>query len=282
MSALRVSALEVTYGRRAALRGLSLQAHDGEWIALIGPNGAGKTTVLRALAGLIRCAGSIELAGRTLHRSNRRELARRVALVAQRPVMPPQLTVSEYVLLGRTPHIAPFAGESRADRAAAARALAQLELGAFGDRELGTLSGGERQRVALARALAQEPLLLLLDEPTSALDLGHAQQALELIDWLRRAQHLTVLSAMHDLTLAAQYADRLALLDGGELIACAAPQQLLSAERISAHYGARVRIARSCGEVYVLPSRKGICRAHAGVGVARLQADGGEAIGGLR
>jgi iron complex transport system ATP-binding protein len=121
---------------------------------------------------------------------------------------------------------------------------------------LGSLSGGELQRVVLARALAQEAPLLLLDEPTSALDLGHQQQALELVDALRHDHALTVVAAMHDLTLAAQYADRLVLLDHGRIVADGSPDDVLSEERIQRHYGARVRIVREHGSVAVLPRRE--------------------------
>jgi iron complex transport system ATP-binding protein len=237
------------------VRELSLQIGAGEWVGLIGPNGAGKTTILRTLAGLISFSGQVKLAGRSVASSTRREIARMVAFVSQRPEMPPELTVAEYVLLGRTPHIGPLSGESRADRLCAEQAIATLELRAFAARSLGSLSGGERQRVVLARALAQEPSVLLLDEPTSALDLGRGQQALELVDLLRREQRLTVLSAMHDLSLAGQYADRLLLLNRGEVVACGSAREVLREETIQSHYGASVRVVHDGGEVFVLPSR---------------------------
>lgn len=245
----------MTLGAKAVVRDLSLQIDAGEWVALIGPNGAGKTTILRTLAGLIPFDGQVELAGRPVAAAGRREIARRVAFVAQRPEMPPELTVAEYVLLGRTPHIGALCLESRTDRLCAERAIARLELRAFVGRSLGSLSGGERQRVVLARALAQEPSVLLLDEPTSALDLGHGQQALELVDSLRREDGLTVLSAMHDLSLAGQYPDRLLLLDGGEVVACGAAHEVLEEQTIRSHYGANVRVIHQDGEVLVLPRR---------------------------
>jgi len=255
VNAVQASGVSVAFGARAVVRGLSLQIGAGEWVGLIGPNGAGKTTILRTLAGLIPFSGQVELAGRPVAAGARRDLARRVAFVAQRPEMPSELTVAEYVLLGRTPHIGPLSSESRTDRLCAERAIARLELRAFAGRSLGSLSGGERQRVVLARALAQEPSVLLLDEPTSALDLGHGQQALELVDSLRREEGLTVLSAMHDLSLAGQYADRLLLLDHGEVVACGAASDVLREETIRSHYGANVRVIHEDGEVFVLPRR---------------------------
>ena len=168
--------MSVTLGRTQVVRELSTTVRRGEWVALIGPNGAGKTTILRALAGLVSFAGQILLEGQALSTSSRREIARRVALVPQQPQTPAELTVAEYVLLGRTPHIGYLATETRTDRLAAERAIARLALRPFAERMLGSLSGGELQRVVLARALAQEAPILLLDEPTSALDLGRQQQ----------------------------------------------------------------------------------------------------------
>jgi iron complex transport system ATP-binding protein len=255
-AALEVSALTVTLGRTEVLHGVCASVERGEWVALIGPNGAGKTTILRALAGLVSFRGRVEIDGRDVATSSRREIARTVALVPQAPRVPAELTVAEYVLLGRTPHIAQLANESRADRLAAERAIARLSLRTFAQRMLGSLSGGELQRAVLARALAQDAPILLLDEPTSALDLGRQQQALELVDALRRDEELTVVSAMHDLSLAGQYADRLLLLDGGRVAADGRAADVLSEERIASHYGATVRVVRTDGAVFVLPVRE--------------------------
>jgi iron complex transport system ATP-binding protein len=255
-AAIAFAGLSVRFGTVEVVREISGEVERGEWVGLIGPNGAGKTTVLRALAGLVPYEGTVALDGHDVHASRRRDVARRVALVPQSPRIPAELTVGEYVLLGRTAHIGYLATEGRSDRVAAQRALERLELDAFAQRTLGSLSGGELQRVVLARALAQEAPLLLLDEPTSALDLGHQQQALELVDALRRDHALTVVAAMHDLTLAAQYADRLLLLDQGRIVADGSPDDVLSEERIQTHYGARVRIVREHGSVAVLPRRE--------------------------
>jgi iron complex transport system ATP-binding protein len=253
--AVEVRELSVTLGGHPAVHGVDATVGAGEWVALIGPNGAGKTTLLRALAGLVSFAGSVTLHERPIRLSTRREVARQVALVAQKPTMPPELTVVEYVLLGRTPHMGHFASESRRDRLSAERAIARLGLRPFVRRLLGSLSGGELQRVALARALAQESSVLLLDEPTSALDLGRQQQALELVDELRREQNLTVVSATHDLSLASQYADRLLLLDRGTMVASGPAAEVLSEDRIATYYGANVTVLREDGQIFVLPRR---------------------------
>jgi iron complex transport system ATP-binding protein len=247
--------LSVRFDGAEAVRDLSLDIAAEEWVMLIGPNGAGKTSVLRALCGLLSFAGDARLDGRDVRGLGRRELARLIAFVPQNPETPSELTVGEYVLLGRTPHLGYLATEGRRDRQAAARALERLDLLPFAGRGLGSLSGGELQRAVLARALAQEADVLLLDEPTTSLDLGRQQQVLELVDSLR-GDGLTVVSTMHDLTLAGQYADRLVLLDRGMIVAEGEPDEVLSAANLAAYYGASVRIVSDGDGTFVLPQRR--------------------------
>jgi cobalamin transport system ATP-binding protein len=228
---------------------------DGEWVGLIGPNGAGKTTLLRAVAGLVGHEGRIVLNGAAVASLKRRRVSQLVALVPQEPVLPPEMTVAEYVLLGRTPYVPYLGTESSGDVAAVERALERLDLETLAGRRLGTLSGGERQRAVLARALAQDTSILLLDEPTTALDVGRQQQVLEFVDRLRAEERLTVLAAMHDLTLAAQYAERLLLLDGGTLVADGVPREVITEGRIAVHYGANVRVIDDEAGVAVVPTR---------------------------
>jgi iron complex transport system ATP-binding protein len=247
--------LTVRFGSTEAVRDLSLEVANDEWVMLIGPNGAGKTSVLRALCGLLPFEGAARVDGRDVRTFGRRELARLMAFVPQNPATPSELTVAEYVLLGRTPHLGYLGVDGRRDRKAVARALERLDLLPFAERGLGSLSGGELQRVVLSRALAQEAPILLLDEPTTSLDLGRQQQALELIDSLRR-DGLTVLSTMHDLTLAGQYADRLILLDRGALAVEGTPSEVLSAANLAAYYGASVRIVSDEAGLFVLPTRR--------------------------
>jgi len=258
VSTISLRSVSVALDGKRVVDDVDLELAPGEWVTLIGPNGAGKSTLLRAIAGLVSFGGAIELDGEPLEGLRRRDVARRLAFVPQSPLLPPDMTVREYVLLGRTPHIGPFGSESRQDVAAARRALERLELGPFSERRLHTLSGGEQQRVVLARALAQEAPLLLLDEPTTALDIGRQQQALELVVELREQGPLTVLSAMHDLTLALQYGDRLALLSGGRLVAAGAPEEIATESLLAEHYGADVQvITNGNGPVAVVPRRRG-------------------------
>jgi iron complex transport system ATP-binding protein len=242
VNALALERISVTLGGARILDGVGLSVEEGEWVAIIGPNGAGKSTTLRAVAGLVPYDGRVFVLGDDAASLRRRERARRVALVPQVPNLPSEATVREYVLLGRTPHLSYLAHDGRLDHDVVDRALERLELEAFAQRRLGSLSGGERQRATLARALVQESSILLLDEPTAALDVGRQQQVLEIVDELRREHGLTVLSAMHDLTLAAQYAERLLLLSGGRIVARGRPDEVLTRSLIAEHYGAEVQI----------------------------------------
>jgi iron complex transport system ATP-binding protein len=242
MSALSLERVTVQLGGRNVVEGVSFAVEPGEWVTLIGPNGAGKTSLLRAVSGLVAFTGEIRLGGVATRDLRRREVAQRVSVVPQSPFLPAGMTVQEYVLLGRTPYVSYLGREGRRDQAAAAAATARLDLGDLARRELGTLSGGERQRAVLARALAQEAPLLLLDEPTSALDAGRQQEVLELIDALRLDAGLTVVSTMHDLTLAGLYAPRLLLISGGRIVAEGAAEEVITAALIAEHYGAAVRV----------------------------------------
>ncbi len=255
MSAIELRDVVVTLGGRPVVDGVVGAVAEGEWLALIGPNGAGKTTLLRAIAGLVPFAGSIRIDGRETSGLSRKELAQLLAVVPQEPSTPPWMTVGEYVLLGRTPHLGPLAKEGKRDREAAGRAIARLDLLGFGERRLGTLSGGEKQRVVVARALAQEARIVLLDEPTAALDIGHQQQALDLLDMLRAESGLTLVAAMHDLTLAAQYADRMVLLDRGRVAVDGLPHDVLTEETIARHYGATIDVVPVGTRVAVIPRR---------------------------
>ncbi len=256
MSSLGFHQVSVSYGRQVALHPFTDTVKPGEWLCLIGPNGAGKSTALRAVAGLARHEGTITVDGAPLAARSPRRRAALVAHVPQSPLMPDDMTGFEYVLLGRNPYVGYFASESRHDRAMVADVLDRLDLAVFADRRLGTLCGGEQQRLVIARAVAQEAPVLLLDEPTSALDIGHQQQALELVDRLRGEHGFTVVSAMHDLTLAGLYADRLTLLHQGSVVATGTAAQVLRAETLSEFYGVSVTVHHEPdGTVVVVPRR---------------------------
>ncbi|WP_068154931.1 ABC transporter ATP-binding protein [Rhodococcus phenolicus] len=254
MTAVQCRSVTVERAGVTVVDSVDLVVRQGEWVSILGPNGAGKTTLLHALAGLVPSSGDVRIAGLTPG-AGRRAIARVVALMPQRPVVPEGVTVRELIRLGRTPHVPRFATGGPDDRGVVDSVIDRLDLNALASRPATELSGGELQRVVLGRALAQQPRVLLLDEPTSALDIGHQQQVLDLIDSLRRDGDLTVLAAMHDLTSAAQYGERLVLLDSGRVVADGPPEQVLTPERIGEVYGARVEILDRPGGFAVLPLR---------------------------
>jgi iron complex transport system ATP-binding protein len=253
---VEVRGLAVRRGRRTVIDGLDLNIEPGRWTAVIGPNGAGKSTLLKAMAGVVKHEGAVLLDGGDVNSLSTKERARLIGYAPQVPTLPEGMRVSEYVLLGRTPHHSLLAGPKQADRAIVDRTLRRLDLVDVHNRPLKTLSGGERQRVVLARAIAQQPRLLLLDEPTAALDLGHAQQVLELVDELRTEDGLTVISTLHDLSLAGQYADELVLLGAGSVAAKGRPAQVLTSFVLAEHYGANAEVeVGPDGAVRVFPVR---------------------------
>jgi len=257
VSGLSIRGVEVTYDGQRVVGPIDLDVPAGSWTCLIGPNGAGKTSLLHAISGLRPHRGSVAVDGRALEDVGADRRARLVALVPQNPTIPAELTVAEYVLLGRTPHIPRFGLESAHDRAVASSVIERLDLRRFVSRPLGRLSGGELQRVLLARALAQDTPVLLLDEPTTALDLGHQQRVLELIDRLRTELGLTVVTTMHDLTLAGAYAETLLLLDEGRPVAYGDAATVLDEATVRRYYRADVQvIVADDGTVAVLPTRR--------------------------
>ena len=253
---LGIERVTVRYGASVAVSAVTESAAKGEWVGLIGANGAGKSSLLRAAAQVVPYDGAVKVAGETMGRISPRRRARLVAYVPQQPELPAGMSAIDYTLLGRTPHIGYFGVESAEDQRVCVEVLDRIGLAGLAERHLSTLSGGELQRVVLARALAQDAPVLLLDEPTSALDLGRRVDALELVDELRRERGLTVLSAMHDLTLAAQFTDRLVLMSGGQVVAAGVPADVLDEQLLSACFGARVRVLTDDeGQLLVVPQR---------------------------
>jgi iron complex transport system ATP-binding protein len=252
---IEVRDVRVSRGRREVVHGVSLHVARGSWVSVVGPNGAGKSSLLLAIAALLPAAGEVLVDGRQVRDLRVRARARLFALVPQQPVIPDSLTVAEYVLLGRTPHLSLFGAEAGRDHELADAILAKVDLAWAADRLVARLSGGEFHRAVVGRALAQEARILLLDEPTSGLDLGHQLQVLELVDDLRRSDGITVVSAMHDLTLAARYAERVALMVEGELVADGTPADVFRADLLERHYGVPVHVLRGPGgELIVVPA----------------------------
>ncbi len=223
------------------LRALDLTLPRGDLLALVGTNGSGKTTLLRLLTGLLKAdAGEVRFAGRPLSDWRQIDLARRVAVLPQQLDLPVGFRVAELVEMGRAPHARRLFASTEADERAVVRALADADALDLADRFAEELSGGERQRVLVAMALAQEPDLLLLDEPTLHLDLAHQVALLAAIQRLRDQRGLTVLAVLHDLNLAAAFAPRVAVLDGGRVVADGSPGEVLSPDLVRRVFGVAV------------------------------------------
>jgi iron complex transport system ATP-binding protein len=247
--------VQVELGGNVLVRNLDLLVEASEWLCVVGPNGAGKTTLLRAVTGALPHQGTIRLADQDLGRLTARRRARLVASVPQHPLIPSGTSVLDYVLLGRTAHIPRLGTERHHDREVVAEVLERLELTDLADREIATLSGGERQRAVIGRALAQQAPILVLDEPTTGLDLGHQQQVLGLVDELRHERGLTVISAMHDLTLAAQHAQRFVLLDRGRVVATGSAPEVFEPGALGRVFGASVAVLDDGRQLLIVPRR---------------------------
>jgi iron complex transport system ATP-binding protein len=241
---LKIQNLSVSYGPRRILHDISLEVQSGEVLALIGPNGAGKSTLIRAVSGVIPYSGHIRTNGddvatlSTLHR------AQYIATVPQAVSMPPAFTVWETVLFGRTPYLGFLGQISKKDEDIARQSLERVSALPLADRRVGELSGGEQQRILLARALCQSTPILLLDEPTAHLDLQYQVGLLELVSELAHKDHLAVLVALHDLNLAAHYADRIALMVGGNIKALGKARDVLQPEMIQEAYCLPVQVVK--------------------------------------
>ncbi len=240
---------------RLVLRNLSLRAEGGEVLGLIGANGAGKSTLVRVISGTLparadsislslqeRARGEVEIIN--LIKLSPRQRAQKIAVVPQGARLPEAFEVMEVVLMGRTPYLPLMGRESAADMRIAQEAMAQTDTLSLAERLIGELSGGEQQRVLVARALAQQPQVLLLDEATAHLDLKHQAEILGLARKMARDCGLIVIAAMHDLNLAALYADRLALLREGELLAVDKPSAVLTPDLLQRAYDVSVVVGQ--------------------------------------
>jgi iron complex transport system ATP-binding protein len=239
---LKIQNLSVSYGSRRILHDLSFEVQSGEVLALIGPNGAGKSTLIRAVSGVIPYTGHVRTNGDDFASLSTIQRAKYIATVPQAVALPPAYTVWETVLFGRTPHLGFLGQPSQKDEEIARQALTRVSALPFADRRVGELSGGEQQRVLLARALCQSTPILLLDEPTAHLDLQYQVGLLELVHALAHRDHLAVLIALHDLNLAAHYADRIALMVAGNIKAMGNAKEVLQRELIEEAYCLPVQV----------------------------------------
>jgi iron complex transport system ATP-binding protein len=241
---LKIQSLSVSYGSRRILHDVSLNVQSGEILALIGPNGAGKSTLIRAASGVIPYMGHVRTNGDDFALLSPIQRARYIATVPQAVTLPPAYTVWETVLIGRTPYLGFLGQPSGKDEEIARQALSRVSAFPLAERRVGELSGGEQQRVLLARALCQSTPILLLDEPTAHLDLQYQVSLLELVADLAHKDNLAVLIALHDLNLAAHYADRIALMVAGNIKAMGKPKEVLLPDLIAEAYCLPVQVVK--------------------------------------
>ncbi len=253
---LEVVDLRVGYGEREVIDSLDLVIPPGRMTAIVGPNACGKSTLLRSMSRLLAPKrGQVLLDGKQVHRMPAKELARTLGLLPQSPVAPEGITVADLVGRGRHPHQSIFSRWSRDDDVAVAAALQATETVDLADRAVDELSGGQRQRVWIAMALAQQTDLLLLDEPTTFLDVSHQIEVLDLLTDLNHVRDTTVVMVLHDLNMAARYADHLIALCDGHLHAAGEPTDVLTAATVRTVFGldSQVIVDPTCGKPLMLP-----------------------------
>ncbi len=244
------------YGERTVVADLDLQVQPGQITVIVGANACGKSTLLRALARLLTpSAGQVVLDGKTLHERPTKEVARLLGLLPQSPIAPEGIVVADLVARGRSPHQKMLSRWSREDDAAVAEALDLTGTADLADRAVDELSGGQRQRVWIAMTLAQRTDILLLDEPTTFLDIAHQVEVLDLLTDLNAARGTTIAMVLHDLNLAARYADRLVAMSGGRVLADGDPGQVLDADLVERVFGMRSQVVPDpvSGKPLVLP-----------------------------
>ncbi|WP_222192668.1 ABC transporter ATP-binding protein [Modestobacter italicus] len=254
--ALRAEDLTLGYGERTVVEGLDLAVPPGRITAIVGANACGKSTLLRSMTRLLAPrAGRVLLDGKAVHRLPAKELARTLGLLPQSPIAPEGITAADLIGRGRNPHQGVFSRWKPEDDAAVAAALEATQTTELADRAVDELSGGQRQRVWIAMALAQQTDLLLLDEPTTFLDVSHQIEVLDLLTDLNRARGTTIVMVLHDLNMAARYADHLVAMAGGRVHATGTPDQVLTEECVRAVFGldSRVVVDPTSGKPLMLP-----------------------------
>ena len=251
--------VRLAYDDRVVVDDLDLELTEGSFTAIVGPNGCGKSTLLRALGRLMRpTSGQVLLDGQAIARTPTREVAKVLGLLPQSPVAPEGLTVADLVARGRHPHQSWLRQWSRDDEAVVAEALAWTDMADLADRPVDALSGGQRQRAWISMALAQGTDLLLLDEPTTYLDLSHQIDVLELVGRLHAERGRTVVVVLHDLNLAARYAQRLVAMKDGAIAASGAPDEVLTERLLADVFDLEARVLADpvAGTPMVVPVRR--------------------------
>ena len=261
--AITLKKLSFSYNGVSVISDINIQFNNQEMVSIVGPNGAGKTTLLKLIGGLLTPSqGTICALGKRIETLNSKDKARLISIVPQNPRLPEKMKVVDFVMLGRNPHLALLEWEGKNDLDKAVRSMELTETYVLAERELGQISGGELQRAMLAMAITQNSPIMLLDEPTSNLDLSHQGKVMDLIKNHHRQRVGATLIAIHDLTLAAQYTDRMILISEGRIFADGTPEMVLTESNIEQAYGAKVTILPhpSGGSPVILPVSGGYPR----------------------
>nr|WP_294465333.1 heme ABC transporter ATP-binding protein [uncultured Sellimonas sp.] len=242
--------IHLSYGAKEILKGIRMHCNDKEFVGLIGPNGSGKSTLLKCIYRILQPdQGAVYLDGKELHTIRVRDSARKMAVVAQHNHYNFDFTVQEIVMMGRTPHKKALEWDHAEDHEIVKEALQTVGMWEFADRSFSTLSGGEQQRVILARALAQQTPCLILDEPTNHLDITHQLQLMRIV----KDRNVTVISAVHDLNLAAMFCDRIYAMKDGRIAGEGTPEELLTPEFIREIYDVETEIVKDQkGKMHIL------------------------------
>jgi iron complex transport system ATP-binding protein len=253
MVKITIKGLSFSYSDSMILDDLDLVVDDAQVLGLVGPNGSGKTTLIKCIDRILKPKGSILLDGADIETINRIEMAKRLGYVPQSSSTPLSTSVFDTVLMGRRPYISWRVSDADLDKVADILQLLQLEDLAM--RDFDQLSGGQKQKVLIARAVCQEPEVLLLDEPTSNLDMKHQLEVMEMITSLVKKKNISAVMALHDLNLAAMFADKLAILKSGKIYAAGAPADLLNARNIRDVYGVEAIVMDNLDRPYIIPLR---------------------------
>ncbi|HPA14036.1 MAG TPA: heme ABC transporter ATP-binding protein [Desulfobacterales bacterium] len=245
-SAIVAMDLTFSYRNTPVLKRISFSIRKGNFFIIIGPNGSGKTTLMKILCGVLPAQnGRLEIMDRPCRNYTRKGLAKTIALVPQMASMDFPFTVTELVLMGRSPHLGMLGLEKEEDIEIARQAMAFTEVAHLASRKIDELSGGERQRVSIARAICQEPKIILLDEPTASLDLAHQVRVMDLMERLKEEKSVTVVMVSHDVNLAAMYGDDLLLLKDGRIISLGSPNEVLTYRTLEEVYGCTLLVDKS-------------------------------------
>lgn len=243
---LRIDSLSLKFRDKLILSDVSFSVSSGEFFVIIGPNGAGKTSLLKVLSGLQKARqGKIFIKDKDISKYGRRSLSQVMAIVPQQIDVGFPFSVTEAVVMGRSPHLGILGMEDKNDFRIAEEAMRFTDVSHLADRKLFQLSGGELQRVIIARAICQQPEIILLDEPTTALDPAHQLKIMDLMEKFHKEQATTIVMVSHDLNLASMYGDRLLLLKDGKVVKVGDPKNVLNKELLEESYGCKMEVDES-------------------------------------